>query len=69
MGISLVQANLPFYHVRSRTIELAPPKEHRQLQMQADADRLQFREKWHCDVWSKEYAELFCDASFGIDLD
>ena len=67
MGIPFYKANVPFYHIRSRTIELAPPKEKRQLEMQADADRLEFERKWKVAVGSPRYADLFAPEAFGID--
>jgi GT2 family glycosyltransferase len=69
MGIPLMKVNVPFYHLRSRTIELAPPREKRMLEMQADADRLTFFEKWKARVGSPQYADLFSPDAFGIDLD
>ena len=69
MGINLLAANVPFYHIKSRTIELANPKEKRAFEMQADADRMRFFEKWKAHVWSPQYAELFSPYAFGIDLD
>jgi GT2 family glycosyltransferase len=69
LGIHFYKANVPFYHVRSRTIELAPPKEKRTLELQADVDRLNFSEKWKTEVGSPQYADLFAEEAFGIDLD
>jgi GT2 family glycosyltransferase len=69
LGINLWKTNTPFFHVRSRTIELAPSREKRAFQMQADADRLTFAEKWKARVGSPQYQELFSPDSFGIDAD
>ena len=68
LGINLLKVNVPFYHVHSRTIELAPTREKRMLEMQADSDRMTFSEIWKCRVGSPQYAELFSEESFGIDL-
>ena len=68
VGISFHKANVPFYHVRSRTIELSPPKEKRILAMQADSDRMTFAEKWKAHVGSLQYNDLFSPDAFGIDV-
>lgn len=69
MGIPLYKSNTPFFHVRSRTIELAPAREKRMLEMQADADRLQFYSKWKARVGSPQYQDLFSPDAFGVDSD
>lgn len=58
-GITLSRANVPYYHERSSTIKNAPAKEKRVLEMQADADRITFFEKWRCLPGTPEYAKLF----------
>jgi GT2 family glycosyltransferase len=69
LGIPLWKANVRYFHVRSRTIELAPTREKRALEMQADADRLTFYEIWKAHVGSPQYRELFSPEAFGIDAD
>lgn len=67
LGVPLYKANVPFFHIRSRTIELAPPRERRELDLQADADRLAFAEKWSVRLDSPKYAELFSPETFDVD--
>ncbi len=67
LGVSLMNAGVPFYHERSSTLRNASPKERRVIEMQADADRLTFFEKWHVHTWSPEYAAQFAPENFGID--
>jgi len=68
LGVELTSAPIPYYHERSSTINNASPKEKRAMEMQADADRLRFFEKWGIHTWSPEYAAQFSDENFGIDL-
>ena len=69
LGIMLWKINKPFFHIRSRTLELAPKREKRLLEMQADADRMTFAQKWKARVGSPQYADLFSPDCFGIDQD
>jgi GT2 family glycosyltransferase len=69
LGIQLWKVNERFFHVRSRTIELANPREKRTLELQADVDRMTFASIWKAEVGSPQYAELFSEDAFGIDLD
>ena len=57
-GVKLWKANVPFYHERSSTLKLAPPAEQQEIQMQADADRQVFRQKYGCEPWGLGYDEL-----------
>lgn len=57
-GVKLWKANVPFYHERSSTLKLAPPAEQQEIQMQADADRQVFRQKYGCEPWGPGYDEL-----------
>ncbi len=66
-GVRLLRANVPFYHKRSSTLNNAGPKEKRVIQMQADADRLVFFEKYGFHTWSPEYASQFVPENFGVD--
>ena len=67
LGVRLMNAGVPFYHERSSTLRLSSPKERRLIEMQADADRMTFYEKWRIQTWSPEYAAQFTPENFGID--
>ncbi len=68
MGIGMFHApHIPFFHYGSSTIKNAPIKEKRQLEMQADADRMAFAEKYGFEVGSLQYAAAFDPKFFGID--
>jgi GT2 family glycosyltransferase len=66
-GVRLLRGNVPFYHERSSTLRSANPKERRLIEMQADADRLVFFEKYGFHTWSPEYAAQFTPLNFGVD--
>ena len=66
-GVPLMNAGVPFYHERSSTLNNAAPKEKRAIQMQADADRLEFYRKYGFHTWSPEYAAQFSPERFGCD--
>jgi GT2 family glycosyltransferase len=66
-GVPLMNAGVPFYHLRSSTLNNAAPKEKRAIQMQADADRLEFYRKYGFHTWSPEYAAQFSPETFGCD--
>ena len=66
-GVRLMNAGVPFYHERSSTLRNANPKERRIIEMQADADRLVFFEKYGFHTWSPEYAAQFDEKCFGVD--
>lgn len=59
LGIPLWKANVPFYHERSSTLNLACPEERAQIEAQANADREVFRSIYNCLPGTKEYEELF----------
>jgi GT2 family glycosyltransferase len=59
LGIPLWKANVPFYHERSSTMRLAKPGDRRKLELQADADREEFRKIYGCLPGTPEYARLF----------
>ena len=67
LGIRLLCSPVRYYHERSSTIETALPKEKRQLQMQADADRLMFAQKYGFRVFDPQYTAMFDEKLFGID--
>lgn len=66
-GIRLMNAGVPFLHLRSSTLNLAPPDLQRSIQLQADADREVFRRKWGVSVGGPDYAALFDEVNFGIE--
>lgn len=69
MGLGMFHAPwLPFYHFGSATLRNASPKERRHLDMQADADRLAFFEKYRFSESSPQYAAQFAPETFGADL-
>lgn len=59
MGIPLWQANVPFYHERSSTMNKAPEQERAVLHAQAEADRGTFKAIYGCIPGDAKYAELF----------
>jgi GT2 family glycosyltransferase len=58
-GAALWKANVPFYHERSSTINLATPEERLELTEQASKDRQRFFEKWGVMPWGPGYDALF----------
>ncbi len=58
-GVTLWKANVPFYHERSSTINLASPEEKAEIEAQANKDRARFFEKWGCMPWGPGYDALF----------
>jgi GT2 family glycosyltransferase len=67
-GIGMYHApHIPFFHYGSSTIKNAPLKEKRTLEMQADADRMAFEEKWGFEVGSPKYAAAFDPKFFGTN--
>lgn len=66
-GIHLWNSGIPFLHERSSTLRMASPKDRRMIELQADADRETFFQKWGVRAGSKEYSALFNEATFGID--
>lgn len=67
LGINLLSSPVRYYHERSSTIERSAPKEKRLLQLQADADRVTFAEKYGFSVFESQYAAMFDEKFFGID--
>lgn len=67
IGLGMFHAQIPFFHYGSSTLKNAPPKEKRGLDMQADADRLTFRDKWGFDAGSTKYAAQFASENFGCE--
>lgn len=57
--------DLPFYHVKSATLNTLPPEEAAHLCKLADRNREYFKDKWGMDVWSPEYKEFFKPPSGG----
>ena len=66
LGINLQSSPVTYYHERSSTINSAPPRERREMQMQAEADRLTFFHKWNVPV-GPDLQNLFVPELFGID--
>ena len=67
-GLGMYHApHIPFFHYGSSTLRNAPPKERRILDMQADADRLAFAEKWGHRENGPEYEAHFAVENFGIE--
>lgn len=66
-GVRLWNAGIPFYHERSSTINSAAPKEKRLLQLQADADRSTFQDKWVVSTSGPGYDSLFREELFGAN--
>ncbi len=58
-GIPLWKANVPFYHERSSTINLASEQERQEIQAQANQDRFVFKSKWGVMPWGEGYDALF----------
>lgn len=69
LGIPLLCSPARYYHERSSTINKADPKEKRNLQLQADADREAFEEKWRVPASGPGYDSLFSETLFGVDKD
>lgn len=67
LGLKMYHAQVPFFHYGSSTLRNAPAKERKELEMQADADRLAFAEKWEFTVGSPEYNAAFDESFFGVD--
>jgi GT2 family glycosyltransferase len=58
-GVPLWKANVPFFHERSSTLNLAPPEERAEIEGQANRDRAVFQQKWGCQPWGAGYDALF----------
>ncbi len=67
LGLKMYHAQIPFFHYGSSTIKHADSREKRELEMQADADRLAFLDKWGFRVGSPEYNAAFDEKFFGVD--
>jgi hypothetical protein len=59
IGVPMMKANVPYYHERSSTMNLAPDEEKAAICRQADADRAVFRSKYGCIPGEPAYDELF----------
>ena len=66
-GVKLMNAGVAFYHERSSTLNSAPPRERRLIELCADADRATFTKKWGCTAWGPAYDAMFTADTFGID--
>lgn len=59
LGVSLMKANVPFFHVNSQTMKRANPEERKWIQEQANKDRAVFKAKYNCLPGTSEYNALF----------
>jgi GT2 family glycosyltransferase len=66
VGVKLLNGHIPFYHERSSTLNTAPAREKRLIQLRADADREVFKAKWGVEACSDGYAKLFSQRKFGV---
>ncbi len=66
-GLYLMNAGVPFYHERSSTLKNAAHKDKRMIELQADADRERFFEKWGVRACSQQYDDMFSADNFGMD--
>lgn len=68
LGLRLMNAGVPFLHIRSSTLNNASPQEKQAIRDRADQDRAVFRRKWGAAALGGDsYAELFDEKYFGID--
>lgn len=67
-GVHLMNAGVPFYHERSSTLRLSTPKDRRLIELQADADRRTFTEKWGCATSGPSYDAMFTPQLFGAAI-
>lgn len=59
LGVPLMKANVPYYHVNSQTLKRATPEERLWIQAQANRDRAVFQKRYGCLPGTKEYDALF----------
>lgn len=59
LGVPLMKANVPFFHVNSQTMKRAIPEERKWIQEQANRDREVFMSKHGCLPGTTEYNALF----------
>jgi GT2 family glycosyltransferase len=61
LGVPLMKANVPFFHVNSQTMKRASPEERQRIQEQANKDRAVFKAKYGCIPGTPQYNALFED--------
>jgi len=59
LGVPMMKVPVPFYHERSSTLRHSTPEERRRIELQAEADRQTFRNKYGCVPGDEQYARLF----------
>ena len=59
LGVPMLKANVPYYHINSQTLKRADPVERAEIERQANMDREVFRQKWGCLPGTVEYEQLF----------
>ena len=59
LGIGMWKANVPYFHLRSSTLNNASPRDRRVIQAQADADRARFMAMYGVIPGEPGYEELF----------
>ena len=58
-GVEAVSVDLPFYHVRSSTLNNSSESDRLRIERGFEANKKRFREKYHCVPGTPEYEELF----------
>lgn len=59
LGVPMMKANVPYYHVNSQTLKRADPADREAIQSQANRDREVFKGIYGCLPGTREYEELF----------
>ena len=59
LGVPMLKANVPYYHVNSQTLKRADPADREAIQTQANKDREVFKELYGCLPGTEEYNQLF----------
>ena len=59
LGLAMMKANVPYFHINSQTLKQANPEERAAIYAQADADRQVFQKRYGCLPGTKEYEALF----------
>lgn len=59
LGVSMMKANVPYFHASSSTLKNASPEERIQIEAQANADRAVFHSLYGCLPGTPEYNKLF----------
>lgn len=68
LGLRLMNAGVPFLHIRSSTLNNASPQEKQEIRDRADQDRAIFQKKWKvAALGGDSYAAMFSEETFGID--